>query len=187
MHGMMSSTPTLLRHHGKHLHHKECHFRILMLSGLLIQFIQLRTALLRFSHTISAITPGTRSNIKTHLRNRGKHPPQLVCHYLAPTLNIPRIQSIQLKIVPLKSFHITKEITLGTPSNTKTLLRSLGSLQHPLVCHWPVLIWLKRFTQPRIVNLKFFHTTNVTMPGIPNNTRIPPKKHGKHQHQLVCH
>jgi hypothetical protein len=27
----------------------------------------------------------------------------------------------------------------------------------------------------------------VTMPGIPNNTRTPPKKHGKHQHQLVCH
>jgi hypothetical protein len=27
----------------------------------------------------------------------------------------------------------------------------------------------------------------VTMLGTQSNTRTPPKNHGKHQHQLVCH
>lgn len=81
--GIMSSTLTRLRNHGKHPLHKECHCLIPMLSGLRVQFIHLRTANLKSFHTTREITHSVMSSTITHRRNLGRLTPQMVCHWLA--------------------------------------------------------------------------------------------------------
>ena len=108
---------------------------ILNHSGLSIQFILPKIVNQRFFHIIKEIMHGTKSNIKTLLRNRGKLLLQVECH-LQELMHKRKInQSTQLRIVNQKFFLITSVIMPGIPNNTKTLLKNHGKLQLQLVCH----------------------------------------------------
>ena len=124
--GIMSSTLTRLRNHGKHPLHKECHCLIPMLSGLKVQFIHLRTANLKSFHTTSATMLSTMSSTTTRRRKLGKLTHQMVCHSLAPipfpSRSLDSSSSCQsrrhsivteLRLIP-RSFHTWSVIMHGT-------------------------------------------------------------------------
>ena len=188
MHGMRNNIITLRKNLGKHQLQMACHWLALMPSMPRLQFIQLRIANRKFFHITNVTMPGTRSNIITPLRNRGRLQRQMACHSPELTLSWPRIQFTQPKTVNLKSFLITNVIMPGTPSNTITLLRNRGRHRHQMACHWPVLMlsMQNRSIQLRIANLRLFHTTNAIMPGTQSSITTHPRNHGKNQHQMEC-
>lgn len=90
-HGMKSSIITPPRNLGRPPRQVVCHW-LAHTASTLNRSIQLRTANPRSFPTINATMHGTRSNITTPQRNRGKHPLQMACHWraLSPSHNLSR-------------------------------------------------------------------------------------------------
>ena len=90
-HGMKSSIITPPRNLGRPPRQVACHW-LAHTASMLNRSIQLRTANPRSFPTINATTHGTRSNITTPQRKRGKHPLQMACHSqaLSPSHNLSR-------------------------------------------------------------------------------------------------
>jgi hypothetical protein len=128
---MIFNTITPVRRPGMNQLQMVCHCLVPMLkdlSGLLIQFIQLKIVIQKSFHTIREITLSTMNNIPTPLRRHGMSLLQMACHCLAPMLKDSGllVQSTQLRIVTLKSSHTTREITLTTRSSIPTPLKRPG-------------------------------------------------------------
>ena len=78
--GIMNSTPTHPKNHGRHPPQMVCHYPIPTHSGPRIQFIQLRTAHPKSCHITREITLSTMNNTSTLLRNLGRPTHQMECH-----------------------------------------------------------------------------------------------------------
>jgi hypothetical protein len=166
--------------------------RMIWRMWAIIQFTLRRTAIRKFSPTTNVTMLGTRHKTVNHQSIRGKHQRQMACHFpiLMPFGEF--IQFIQQRTVPLKFSLIISVITHGTLSSIKIRRRNRGKSLRRVACHWRALMpstpWKRpQFTQLKIANQKFFHTTREIMHGTMSNIITPLRNHGKHRHQLACH